>query len=85
MSELRKRLKATTPKWFVKIRAFAVWLGSAAMGVASVSAMFPEFIPSFFVKVAGYALVAAICMGFTASTAAINPPYPEGEDLEPKP
>lgn len=69
---LKERLKTETPKWFKKIRTFALWLGGIGGAIIASYNAIPNSVPENIKNIAGYLVVAGVVAAGVASTATNN-------------
>lgn len=64
--EIRQRLGDDTPRFWQKVRRFAVAVGSAALGVWSVNETMALDLPAWLLDICRYTLTACAALGLSA-------------------
>lgn len=74
ISEAKKRLKCETPRFFKKLRSYAVSLGVSAISVVVANNTLELHLPELVITVCKFLIAAAAAAGGMAQLTAVNPP-----------
>jgi hypothetical protein len=72
--EIRQRLCDETPRFWKKVRRFAIVIGSAALGVWSANDTFLLDLPAWLLDICRYTLAACAALGLSAQLTTNTPP-----------